>query len=439
VNSSLVIIYSISVFPVLKNQVIQMERNLFNPGDELTRNYHELKTKLDAAIENAGNSPDLREAKGFLIEVQNRFKGLKLQKEDREELYGRLQDAFAEINLKIEADHRNFEDEALHNYTLLKEQVDQAVCLATHPDDFRETWSRLVDVQSRFKGMKLKQEHREELYSRLQGAFDRMKDIQQKERAVLEKEAGQNYTHLKEQAETVLNLSMDTGDADSRTGTVPGFSGIRNRLKEVQAEIRDSRLLKEQREELYGILQQAFEMLNLRQDEEREKFEKQSNLNYDRLKDLVAKGLRQAEETSEYKETREFLKKIQAEFKGAKMTRDQREELYSRLQTAFEILSKRLDEYFHLKKKNWSVKMQYKVSEYSAGIFELQESLEQDRISLDELKDQQEILESSGKGSAAGIGLRARISALKINISNKEKEIVRLESEMEELKGRLDY
>jgi len=322
-----------------------------NIDEEKIRNYKELKNQLENALDNVSRANDFREAKGYLIEVQKSFKGLKLHSEDREELYHRLQKAFEKINNRIEEEQRNFENEAFMNYVNLKDKVDEAVLRAGHPGNFKETWDFLVEVQSLFKGTKLVRENREELYLLLQGAFDTLKTLREKEKS---------------------------------------------------------------------------------------DFEKASTVNYEHLKALVEKGFNQARETTEYKETREFLKMIQSEFKNASLAREQREELYSRLQSAFEILGERVDEFFRQKKKNWEVKMQYKLSEYSTDIFDLEEGLKKGRMNLREWQDQLEIVESGGKGSIAITGLKARISSTITNIERKQDQIRDLEAGLNKLKDRLE-
>jgi hypothetical protein len=322
-----------------------------NPEEESYQNYLILKETLAVGLAKSASAENLREAKAFLIEVQSHFKGLKLRHEDREELYTRLQNAFAEINAKIEDERLEFEYEASANYTDLNVAVKEAVSLAGKSGDFRETWDFMIGVQNRIKGAKLFREQREELFIGLQDAFTTVKSRRDKERNAYENEAEQNYK---------------------------------------------------------------------------------------RLKALVDKGLLQAEETHEYKDTREFLKKIQSEFKGIKMIHQQREELYSRLQTAFDILGKRLDDFFRNKKKNWEVKMQYKLSQFSVDIFELNESLAKEQTSLVDLQDQLDIIVSASKDSSAKIGLQARILSALRSIERKQKQIASLEHEQNELLIRLN-
>ena len=322
-----------------------------NQEEDLYLNYFNLREILEVGLENASHSGNLHEAKGFLIEVQSHFKGLKLRREDREELYSKLQDAFTAINKKIEDERLDFELTALSNYADLKPDVEKASDLATNSENTKETWDFLIGVQNRIKGAKL---------------------------------------------------------------------------------------FREQREELFGSLQEAFTMIKLRREEEQQIFAEESQQNYIRLKALVEKGLIQAEETHEYKETREFLKKIQSDFKGIKMAREQREELYSRLQTAFDILGKRLDEFFRYKKKNWEVKMQFTLSRLSADIFELQETLNKEQSYLNELEDHLEIIVSSGKDKDAQASLEARIVSARHSIERKRQQVLHLEIEKDELMNRLE-
>jgi hypothetical protein len=315
------------------------------------QNYETLKAILEEGLANAGCAENLRDEKGFLIDVQGHFRGLILRREDREELYGRLQQAFAAVNKKIEDERFHFEYEALSNYAALKPLVAGVTTQVITSDDLKSAWESLIEIQERIKGSKLLREHRDELYSSLQDAFG---------------------------------------------------------------------------------------MIKLRKEEARQVFSQEAQSNYTRLKSLVDKGLAQSEETHEYKETREFLKKIQSEFKGIKMLPGQREELYSRLQTAFDILGKRLDDFFRYKKKNWEVKMQFTLSRFSADIYELQTALAKDKSYLKELEDQMEIIVSSGKEKTVLAGLQARITSTLRSIETKRQQIADLEIEKDELQNRLD-
>jgi len=314
-------------------------------------NYDRLTILLDVALNNAAKATNLHEAKGFLIEMQSCFKGLKLLREHRETLYSRLQEAFAAVNRKIEEEKMEFEYDALSSYADLKPEVSEALRRVSESDDLKEVWESLLRIQDRMK---------------------------------------------------------------------------------------TARLLRENRNELQSILQQAFEAVKLRRDNERNVWEQEAQSNYQRLKTLVDQGLRQAEESHEYKETREFLKKIQSEFKGTKMVPEKRGELYSRLQAAFDLLGKRLDDFFRNKKKNWEVKMKFTLSRLSADIFELETSLKKDEDYLKDLEDQLDIIVFAGKEHEALAGLQARISSVRLSMEQKLNKIAGLENDKRELENRIE-
>jgi len=325
--------------------------NDFLTNETLHQNYLNLKEILENGISRATVSDNLHEAKGILIEVQQHFRELKLQREAREELYNRLQESFQAINLKIEDEKFELELETLANYEELKHLMEKTPGIITPFNDSKDTWNNLIEIQALIKTKKLR---------------------------------------------------------------------------------------REQREELLKLIQEAFTMIKMQRDEGRKKFENEAHENYTRLKELVDKGLKLAEETHEYKETREFLKKIQGEFKGIKMISEQREELYSRLQTAFDILGKRLDDFFRYKKKNWETKMNYTLSRFDADIFELQQAIVKEKEYLEELLDQMDILETSVREAGGKLALQARIVSLKHSIEQKTSQIYKLQIERTDLKARLE-
>lgn len=318
------------------------------------------------------------------------------------------------------------EDERHDNYRQLKELLEAGLNKIREMDNLHEIKGVLIDIQQHFKGLKLFREDREELYNRLQEAFLAVNTRIEAEKLAFEAVAETNFNELNFRTSEVLK-SFDEG-ADSRT--------IWNQLIEVQNEIRIKKMNREDRQELLGKLQDAFSLIKLEREEQQQKFQSEASLNYQKLKKLVDEGLKQAEESHEYKETREFLKKIQSEFKGAKMVHEQREELYSRLQTAFDLLSRRLDDFFHNKKKNWETKMSFTISRFDAENFELQQNLEKEKQFLDELYDQLDILTSAGRDQMAILALKARITSVENSINLKNRQIQKNQQDRDELQSR---
>jgi hypothetical protein len=468
--------------------------------EEFLRNYSELKSLLENTLKKIKHLDSPREAKGLLITVQNAFKGRKLKRDQREELYSHLQEAFEEIHAKITEEQSQFEKTAHFNFSEFRIRLQEAQFLVDHSRDFHETWEHLLRLQNEFREAKFLREHREELYRQLQHAFDTLKQKNLSEKSKELADSSRNFQDLYEQScffasqansvtdfrifkdelicfqshvrechlvkehrnqiqdkiqeafvvvqtrqeeDLLQNKNTSEKKFDSfkprvdelyeRSETSPDFHEVRESIRQLQNEIRNAGMLKEHRDELNQILQEAFLRLGRRQDTEQNSFHQEAGENYQYLKKLVDQGFSQAENSTKYKETREFLKKIQSEFKRLKLIREQREELYTVLQKAFTILNKRVDEFFRNKKKNWMLKMEYRFTESSGNIFRLEEGLEKDLVRIKELEDQLEIALMADKEDFVIEGLRSRIQSLQRSIEKKQAEIKDLEQKMEDL------
>ncbi|MHC1708489.1 MAG: hypothetical protein AB9842_13340 [Bacteroidales bacterium] len=407
------------------NERINSEKNQYE--QEAYFNYRELKLKVDEAVYQSGKQEDWREAKKYLIEAQSAFKGLRLIREQREELFNKIQKAFEEINLRSERENLTFQQESFENHQRLKPLIENLFLEASNGENINEIRDKLIQLQSEFKGIRLEKEKRETLYSRLQSAFDtlnqRIGEAREKNLEIAE----QNFEFFLKEVSEVKQ--------EAESGTT--FKEIRDRIRNLQADLRDSILLREQKDQLYSSLQESFQLINNRQDQERSEFENEAVSNFKRLSKLVADGLAQAQESNEYRETREFLKKIQGEFKGIRMIKEQREELYSRLQSAFSILRERTDTYFREKQKNWEVKMEFRLKDLSVHILELQMIIAKEKEKLEELETQLDILEQKPVDSPAKLMVMAQIQSLHASIHKNEKLIEETRLEKEELELRL--
>lgn len=413
-----------SVFEQL-HQAYEADQAMFE--HEAFQNYSRLKTLVENAVFLSRKTTDVREAKAVLIEAQQEFKGLRLIKEQREELYQQIQREFDRVNGVLEVEKGRFQAEADQNYRELKLRVTEAQNKARSEAPPAEIREFLIQVQNDLKGKSLLKEQREEIFQKLQEAFRllNMKISEEKEMVRLGAE---------HQFEDLLNRSKALL-ADSKTTT--DFKNAREELRHLQALLKESQVFKEQRDILYQMLQDVFLVLNQRQDEERNQFETEAAKNYTDLARKVAEGLNQAHESSEYKETREFLKKIQAEFKGRKLIREQREELYSRLQSAFDILNKRVDTFFREKKKNWEVRMQFKLTDLQTSIGEYEQKIERETEILRELETQLDNISSGGREIEARDRLTAKILSVGNSIRRTQELIRQTETEMESIRQRL--
>jgi hypothetical protein len=407
----------------------QIENEKKQSYEEALLNYTHLKVKVEEASFLASNPKDFNETWEFLLEVQAMFKNTRLLNEHRETLYGKLQEAFAKIKEFRERERSEFASGSSQNQAQLNELLAETIKSVQESDDFRGLKEKLINIQSEIRNAKLTRDVRDELNTRLQDAFT-MLHIRQDAVFTEKRQNAENQFQLFEnRAKEILKQAQESTD----------FNKVRADVKQIQSEIRESALFGEQRDSLRNIIQEAFETVNNRQDQERLSFETDAQNNYNRLKKLVDDGLTQANESNEYKETREYLKKIQAEFKGIKLVKEQREALYNRLQSAFDILNTRVDIYFREKKKNWEVKMQYKLSSLNTEVYRLRETIANETQNLKELDDfYQNIANPAVHDTKAVLGLKARISSLQVGIEKKKQQVAELENEIADLQSRIE-
>ena len=407
----------------------QIENEKKQSYEEALLNYTQLKVKVDEASFLASNPKDFNETWEFLLEVQAMFKNTRLLNEHRETLYGKLQESFTKIKEFRERERNEFTSGSLQNQAQLNELLAEIIKSVQESDDFRGLKDRLINLQSEIRNAKLTREVRDELNTRLQDAFTMLHIRQDAVFTEKRQTAESQFQDFSSRAKEILKQANESTD----------YNKVRADIKQIQSEIRDSALFTEQRESLRNTIQEAFETVNNRQDQERLTFETEAQNNYNRLKKLVDDGLAQANESNEYKETREYLKKIQSEFRGIKMVKEQREVLYSRLQSAFDILNTRVDIYFREKKKNWEVKMQYRLSSLNTDVYRLRETIASETQNLKELEDfYQNIANPAVHDTKAVLGLKARMSSLQIGIEKKKQQVVEIENEIADLKSRIE-
>lgn len=300
----------------------------------LINNYNSLKDKINNAITHSEQTNDFKEAREFLLAAQNEFKELNLSKEHREELVALLNQAFEDLNQRFARQKESYEMECSENYLTLKKKIDETLDAIEKSKDTRRSRLLLINVQNEFKGLKLKKEQREEQYARIQNAFEELNRKQQLEQEEYEKECGENYIKLTELVESSIKFSEITVT----------FKEAREKLIEVQNTIKNSRLKKEQREELFQKIRDAFDSLSERQNVERDSFDKECNDNYIMLKSNIDGAIVFAQNSTNFKQARETLISAQNAIKGMRLKKEQREELYAKIRETFNDINKKQSE-----------------------------------------------------------------------------------------------
>jgi len=399
-----------------------------NYQKEAENNYMVLQEVVKTALQKASSSIPIAEKKEILISAQEKFRGVKLLREQREELFSELQSAFDELKTLQDIERYNFESEAARNYQLIKQKIDDTLISLPDNDDFNSSRKLLSGLQEEIRTYRLTREQRDELISVVRQESDCIRKKQEKEKELHESESRMNYDLVKPRLTLLLDDIMQMTD----------LRAAKRNLISFQSDIRDKLFLREHREDIRNIMNMAFTELNSKLTEEKIKSGLTSAYHYKELKKQVEDGFKQANESVEYKKTRNFLKTVQSHFRGAGLGREEREELYTKLQLSFAILNNRVDEYFRNKKKFWDIKMQFKIANLEQEKFLIESSLEDDREKLNELNDRLLDIEQDEKENTVIEIHIHKIRSLQEIIECKQIQISETEKEIEEINAKLN-
>ncbi|MBW6499575.1 MAG: hypothetical protein K0B09_14395 [Bacteroidales bacterium] len=403
------------------NAFRESEQKAFELTSEQNRG--KLTPLVEKALFEARYNDDIRQAWDFCVSVQNEFKGIRLQKEIREMLYQQLQEAFDMLKQRRSQQQSVLEQKSLSGKKVLLPVVEAMVAEAEKATDVEDHWRKLIELQQEIKDRDLTFEARNELLNKLQEAFTIIKLIREEKQA---EEAQQSFSNA-------LTLDEMITEGEALASNSDEFKVVFDRLKQIQQAFRGFSLPAEEREDLYQRLQQAFETIKGRQEAWFSERDRETRENYNRLKPLVLNGLERARTSNEFKKTREMLKNIQAEFKGLRMKAESRQELYSQLQKAFDILNQRHDEYMATKKDKMELKVDYQLSDIELRIEEMQQEIEKDREHMAELSETGDNPLFKGSETDPADDIHNQVQVLMAAISRKENLLFELLHEKESL------
>ena len=228
----------------------------------------------------------------------------------------------------------NSQEQYDEKLNVIKDEIKQNVAFANESNDWREIRNRLNISKDKLKGLFLKDEDNNELLDLINSTIEAVNKRQAEEVEKVEKESFDNYNNVIDQVRVAVEKSKDLKD----------FKQARETLLGAQDLFKNLRLRRSHKDELIKLINDAFDNLTARQIEERENYEMECIENYHSLKGLVEHAVEFSKTSPIYAKSREALIKAQNEIKGKKLKRDQREELFQVIRTAFEDVNKRQDE-----------------------------------------------------------------------------------------------
>lgn len=215
---------------------------------ECIENYHAMKAKIEEGVRAAEAATNYGKARERLIALQGEIKSLKLMPGNREELYQIIRTAFEGINERQSKERKEFDKETTDNYEKIKVVVDEAIDFAQKSPMYKDAREALIAAQGQIKGLRLRNEHRDELYGRIRAVFEDLNRRQTAEKEGFEQETSENYARLLARIEEIHESISDKSE----------FKIIRDNLIAVQSEVKIAKLKREQRNELFAKLRRSF-------------------------------------------------------------------------------------------------------------------------------------------------------------------------------------
>lgn len=402
------------------------EKDKFDKESE--ENYSNVKDKVDAAIKEVAESDDFKTAREKLVKAQDLFRGIRLKKSHRDELFDKVNLAFDELNKRQIEERENFEMETIENYHNLKAIIEAAIKFAKESTNFAKAREKLIEAQSHIKGKKLKRDQREELYQIIRENFEELNLRQNEEREQFEEETKVNYNNLRKLVDDAVEFAKSTND----------FKQARDQLMNAQAAIKDLKLKRNQRDELYGNIREVFSSLNNKQSEEREEFESEAQSNYELLTKKVNDAFEQVYGLTDFKMIRETLISVQGEVKILKLKKNHRNELFSRIREAFSIFDKKKEEYFDQRRTEKIEKLTSIQTGLNEKIERLSTSIKRDIENLEQANNSLENEKSASNDEIQIADLEKNIKSLENKIKDKEKSIAATEARIKDIQKDID-
>ena len=396
---------------------------------EADENYNYLKGKLIECLSYVEEHTEDHEVSWtMLLALQDSFRGRRMRAEEREYLYTGLQQLFDVVKArkdKATADLAKASEKLFEDFD---GQVNQ-LCSIVETADIDATWDQLVDLSNQIRSSTLVFSHRKRLLDSLQDAFTIIK-IRREER---------HHVHGREAERQAKAICQKLKHAAEQIESHKVFKDNWELLLAIQKDFRGARLSKPDRESLYTELQLLFETLKAGREKEQAGFEEAADASLNHLQPMVEKATELARKSQEFKKTKNFLIKVQREFKGRRMRSDDRERLYNKLQSAFDTLNGRINEHIAQRKEVREFRVESKISDLQKQIEDLEEAINSDMEKLQLFENKLDDNRALPSPKTDDEQLLNQIKILRAAIDAKSKQLLDAEEEIHKTRETKDW
>jgi len=292
----------------------------------------EINIDIELVTEEAKNSTNWKEVRNKIRDLISILNSYQPSLENKNSLLDKLNSSLEILIARQKDETEKIQAEQTKNYEQIKAIVDEAIKFASEAQNFNEAREKLINAKSEFRKLSLKREHAEEILTALNNAIENINNKIREERENYEMECSENYHILKAKVEATVE----------KASKATHFKSARQSLIDLQAEIKDKKLKRNQREELYQIIRECFEGINQRQQQERQMSDADYEENYQKIKKIVDEAISFAENvTTSFKEAKDTLIAAQAAIKAAILRKVQKDELFGNIRRVFETINEK--------------------------------------------------------------------------------------------------
>jgi hypothetical protein len=326
--------------------------------------FSSLKLLIENLESGLEKNDDPRSVRKVLVGLKEGLASLFLiSSDEKNEFDQRIQNVFELVSEKQtkEREERNVIFEG--NYSKINPVFDEKISEANKilETDFKGSRAILIALQKEIKGLKLRPSHRDIFFKTIQDLFDKIKVYETAEREAYEMECAENFLQFKPKVENICKKEKESEN----------LNDSRKNLIALQKELREIKLSRKERDELYGIIRASFDEINSKQDAQRKEFKTEALKNYEIAKPITDEAIAYATDPKNINVARNHLIEAQKKLKNLRLTRQQSDELFGAIRGIFSKINENpeetQDDFKEISLSNFA-KLELKINEAIANV-----------------------------------------------------------------------
>lgn len=247
--------------PADRHQLVELLREIEARLKQLkaqmyTYNYEVWFPKIEALVSEVSEMTDMRAAKDLLIEAKSELREVELARNQKDDLYLRLNKKLDEISDSIQQERKQFLEISAQQYAHFAQIIEGFKAKVAETTQFHDVREEMKEVSQQLREARMEKEKRSELLDTFSILFNTLSSRQTAEKAAFEEVSAHNYEDLSERMVTAKKLASFGDD----------YKEVREFLKSLQTDIFESKLTREQKDTLKTQINEAFLTIKTREE-----------------------------------------------------------------------------------------------------------------------------------------------------------------------------